>query len=178
MIIKTQRDGFQHAVPSEITPLQAYQHRRTMIKHLATGVAGAAIATWASRQAWAQAPARPGKLAALAGGRSAVAGAATMEKVTEYKDASTYNNFYEFGTDKSDPAKNAHTLKTTPWTVEIEGLVKKPGKYTIEDLVKLSAQEERVYRLRCVEGWSMVIPWVGYSLSELIRKVEPLGSAK
>ena len=178
MIIKTQRDAFQHAVPSEITPLQAYQHRRTMIKHLATGVAGAAIATWASRQAWAQAPARPGKLAALAGGRSAVAGAATMEKVTEYKDASTYNNFYEIGTDKSDPAKNAHTLKTTPWTVEIEGLVKKPGKYTIEDLVKLSAQEERVYRLRCVEGWSMVIPWVGYSLAELIRKVEPLGSAK
>ncbi len=177
MLIKTQRNGFIHGVPSEITPEAVYQQRRTVIRHLATGVAGAALATWASRQALAQ-TARPGKLAALAGGRSAVVGAATMEKLTEYKDASTYNNFYEFGTDKSDPAKNAHTLKATPWTVEVEGLIKKPGKYAIEDLIKLSAQEERVYRLRCVEGWSMVIPWVGYSMAELIRKVEPLGSAK
>ena len=177
MIIKTQRDGFAHGVPSEITPAGVYQQRRVMIKHLATGVAGAALASWAGRQALAQA-ARPGKLAALPGGRSTVAGASTMEKLTDYKDASTYNNFYEFGTDKSDPAKNAHTLRTTPWTVEVEGLIRKPGKYAIEDLIKLSAQEERVYRLRCVEGWSMVIPWVGYSMSELIRKVEPLGSAK
>jgi DMSO/TMAO reductase YedYZ molybdopterin-dependent catalytic subunit len=112
------------------------------------------------------------------GAKSAVAGAVTMEKVTDYKDATTYNNYYEFGTDKADPAKNAHTLKTKPWTVEVEGLVKKPGKYALEDLLKLSAQEERIYRLRCVEGWSMVIPWVGYSLSELIKKVEPLGNAK
>ena len=177
MIIKTQRDGFIHGVPSEITPAAVYQQRRTVIRHLASGVAGVALASWAGRQALAQA-ARPGKLAPLPGGRSAVAGAATMEKLTDYKDASTYNNFYEFGTDKSDPAKNAHTLRTTPWTVEVEGLIRKPGKYAIEDLIKLSAQEERVYRLRCVEGWSMVIPWVGYSMSELIRRVEPLGSAK
>jgi methionine sulfoxide reductase catalytic subunit len=122
--------------------------------------------------------ARPGKLAALASTRSNVAGAMAMEKLTSYTDASTYNNFYEFGTDKSDPARNAHTLKPTPWTVEVEGLVRKPGRFAIEDLLKLSAQEERIYRLRCVEGWSMVIPWVGYSLSELIRRVEPLGSAK
>jgi sulfoxide reductase catalytic subunit YedY len=122
--------------------------------------------------------ARPGKLAALPGGRSAVAGASTMEKLTEYKDASTYNNFYEFGTDKADPARTRTRSRPRPWTVEVEGLVKKPGKYAIEDLLKLSAQEERIYRMRCVEGWSMVIPWVGYSLSELIRKVEPLGSAK
>jgi sulfoxide reductase catalytic subunit YedY len=149
------------------------------MKLLATGVAGAAMASWASREALAQgAVPRPGKLAALAGTKSAVAGAVTMEKLTDYKDASTYNNFYEFGTDKSDPAKNAHTLKTTPWTVEVEGLVKKPAKYTLEDLLKLSAQEERIYRLRCVEGWSMVIPWVGYSLSELIKKVEPTSNAK
>jgi sulfoxide reductase catalytic subunit YedY len=165
-------------VPSEITPAGVYQQRRTLMKHLATGVAGAALASWAARQAMAQGASRPGKLAALPGGRSAVAGASTMEKLTDYKDASTYNNFYEFGTDKSDPAKNAHTLKTSPWTVEVEGLVRKPGKFAIEDLIKLSAQEERVYRLRCVEGWSMVIPWVGYSMSELIRRVEPLGSAK
>jgi sulfoxide reductase catalytic subunit YedY len=101
-----------------------------------------------------------------------------MDKVTAYKDASSYNNFYEFGTDKSDPAANAHTLKTSPWSVEVEGLVKKPAKFALEDLLKLSPMEDRIYRLRCVEGWSMVIPWVGYSLAELIRKVEPLGSAK
>lgn len=101
-----------------------------------------------------------------------------MEKLTSYQDATSYNNFYEFGTDKSDPARNAHTLKTDGWKIEIEGLVKKPGAYTLEDLLKLSAQEERIYRLRCVEGWSMVIPWVGYSLSALIKRVEPLGSAK
>ena len=100
------------------------------------------------------------------------------EKPTTLKGISSYNNFYEFGTDKSDPADNAHTLKTRPWTVELEGLVKKPGPMALEDLLKLSPMEERIYRLRCVEGWSMVIPWVGYSLSELIKKVEPLGSAK
>ncbi|MEO8249651.1 MAG: protein-methionine-sulfoxide reductase catalytic subunit MsrP, partial [Burkholderiales bacterium] len=93
-------------------------------------------------------------------------------------DATHYNNFYEFGTDKTDPAKNAHTLQVKPWAVEVEGLVNKPGKYALEDLLKIGAQEERIYRLRCVEGWSMVIPWVGYSLSELIRKVEPQSNAK
>ncbi len=177
MLIKTSANGYDHAPASAITPQRTYMQRRDMLRHLASGVAGAALATWAGRQAMAQ-TARPGKLTALPGARSLVAGAATMEKLTDYKDATTYNNFYEFGTDKSDPAKNAHTLKTTPWTVEIEGLVKKPGKFAIEDMLKLSAQEERIYRLRCVEGWSMVIPWIGYSLSELIKKVEPLGNAK
>ncbi|MBX3656045.1 MAG: protein-methionine-sulfoxide reductase catalytic subunit MsrP [Ramlibacter sp.] len=171
------RSGFIHPYSSEITPRQVYEGRRDLMKLMATGVAGAALAAWAGREAMAQVP-RPGKLVALPGGKSAVAGGVTMEKVTDYKDASTYNNYYEFGTDKSDPARNAHTLKTTPWTVEVDGLVKKPAKYHVEDLIKLSAQEERIYRLRCVEGWSMVIPWVGYSLSELIRKVEPLGNAK
>jgi sulfoxide reductase catalytic subunit YedY len=101
-----------------------------------------------------------------------------MEKPTSYQDASSYNNFYEFGTDKADPVRNAHTLKPDPWAVEIEGLVKKPGKYALEDLLRLSAQEERIYRLRCVEGWSMVIPWIGFPLAELIRRAEPTGSAK
>ena len=177
MIIQSNRDGFIHPVSSEITQRSVYQSRRDLVKQMAGGAAGIAMASWASRSALAQ-TARPGKLAALPGGKSAVVGAATMEKVTDYKDASTYNNFYEFGTDKADPSKNAHTLKTTPWVVEVEGMVKKPAKYALEDLLKLSAQEERIYRLRCVEGWSMVIPWVGYSLSELIRKVEPLGGAK
>jgi sulfoxide reductase catalytic subunit YedY len=177
MLIKTSDSGFIHPHSSEITSQKVYEGRRDLMKLMATGAAGAAMASWAVRDARA-AVERPGKLAALAGAKSALPGAVTMEKVTDYKDASSYNNFYEFGTDKADPARNANTLKTTPWSVEIEGLVKKPAKYTLEDLIKLSPQEERIYRLRCVEGWSMVIPWVGYSLAELIKKVEPLGSAK
>lgn len=177
MLIKSGDTGFSHPIPSEITPREAYEGRRDMLKLMATGAAGVAMASWAARDALAQTEA-PGKLAALKGAKSAVPGAQSMEKVTDYKDASTYNNFYEFGTDKADPAKNAGTLKTRPWTVEVEGLVKKPGKYGIEDLIKMSAQEERIYKLRCVEGWSMVIPWVGYSLAELIKKVEPQGNAK
>ncbi len=180
MLIKSSDDGFIHPASSEITSRTIYEGRRDMLRLMAGGVAGAALASWAAREALAQAVPfqRPGKLVALPARKSGVAGAMTLEKVTDYKDASTYNNFYEFGTDKSDPARNAHTLKTTPWTVDVEGLVRKPAKYALEDLLKLSAQEERIYRLRCVEGWSMVIPWVGYSLSELIKRVEPLGNAR
>ncbi len=177
MLLPSRNNGFVHPVSSEITPRSVYEGRRDILKLMAGGAAGAALAAWAGREALAQAAA-PGKLPALKGVKSTVAGAQSMEKITDYKDAAGYNNFYEFGTDKDDPAKNAHTLKTRPWTVEVEGLVKKPGKYAIEDLLKLSAQEERIYRLRCVEGWSMVIPWVGYSLAELIRRVEPQGNAK
>lgn len=177
MLIKTNADGFLHPHASEITPQSVYQSRRALMRWMAGGAAGVALAGLAQREALAQV-ARPGKLGALPGAKSAVAGAVTMEKLTSYEDASTYNNYYEFGTDKADPARNAHTLKTDPWSVEIEGLVKKPGKYALEDLLKLSAQEERIYRMRCVEGWSMVIPWVGYSLSALIQKVEPQPGAK
>jgi sulfoxide reductase catalytic subunit YedY len=177
MLIPPRDNGFNHPIPSEITPRAIYEGRRDMLRLLGTAAAGTALAGWAARDAWAQTP-PPGKLAALKSVKSTVPGAQSMEKVTDYKDATTYNNYYEFGTDKADPAKNAGTLKTRPWSVEIEGLVKKPGRYDIEDLLKLSAQEERIYRLRCVEGWSMVIPWVGYSLAELIKKVEPQGNAK
>jgi len=177
MLIQTRGDGFIHPFSSEITPRSAYRGRRDILKLMASGAAGPVLASWASREALAQAQ-RPGKLAPLPGAKSNVAGAMTVEKVTEYKDATSYNNFYEFGTDKADPAKNAHTLVTAPWTVEVDGLVKKPAKYSLEDLLKLGAQEERIYRLRCVEGWSMVIPWVGYSLSKLIEKVEPLSNAR
>jgi sulfoxide reductase catalytic subunit YedY len=177
MLIPSRNNGFIHPHSSDITPRGVYEGRRDMLRWLATGAAGAAMASWASRDALAQAAA-PGKLPALHGAKSAVPGAQTIEKLTDYNDATSYNNFYEFGTDKGDPVKNAGTLKTQPWTVEVEGLVNKPGKYGIEDLIKLSAQEERVYRMRCVEGWSMVIPWVGYSLAELIKRVEPQGSAK
>ena len=169
--------GFVHAHSSEITPAAAYEGRRDMLKLLANGAAGATLAAWAGRDALAQV-ARPNKLAALAGTRSAVAGAVTMEKSTPYVDVTGYNNFYEFGTDKGDPAQNAHTLKTRPWMVAIEGEVKKPKVFDLDELLKLAPMEERIYRLRCVEGWSMVIPWVGYSLSELIKRVEPTGNAK
>ena len=180
MLIKSHIDGFQHPVSSEITPLNTYNRRRELLKGMASMAVGSGLASWAERSAFAESAwgARPGKLAALSAQASKLPGALSMDKVTLYKDASSYNNFYEFGTDKSDPVANAHTLKTNPWSVEIEGMVKKPGKFALEDLLKLSPMEERIYRLRCVEGWSMVIPWVGYSLAELIRKVEPLGSAK
>ena len=177
MPIHIPRHGFDHATPSDITPRAIYEQRRDLIKLLAGGAAGAVLAGWAARDAMAQTP-RPGKLAALPGARSAVAGAVTMEKLTDYGDVTGYNNFYEFGTDKADPARHAHALQTSPWSVEIEGLVNKPGRYALEDLLKLSPMEERIYRLRCVEGWSMVIPWVGYSLSALIKRVEPQGSAR
>ena len=179
MLIQTKDDGFLHHVPSEITPAHVYRNRRDIMRWMAAGAAAAGVTSWSGRSALAQGGTqRPGKLAALNSVRSAHAGAVTLEKPTSYQDVTTYNNYYEFGTDKSDPAQYAHTLKTSPWTVEVEGLVKRPAKYTLEDLQKLSAQEERIYRLRCVEGWSMVIPWVGYSLSELIKKVEPQGNAK
>ena len=101
----------------------AYEGRRELLKRLGAGAAGVALASWATRNAEAQV-ARPGKLPALAGERSAISGSATMEKPSAYVDATGYNNFYEFGTDKGDPARNAHTLKTRPWTVAIEGVVK------------------------------------------------------
>ncbi len=163
--------GFEHAVASEITPQQVYQTRRLWMQGLAAGAAGFGLPATAQT-------ARPGKRAALAGARSAVAGAVTMDKATPFADASTYNNFYEFGIDKSDPARSAGTLKTRPWSVAVEGEVKKPGNYDLDTLLKLSAQEERIYRLRCVEGWSMVIPWVGYSLAELIKRVDITGNAR
>jgi methionine sulfoxide reductase catalytic subunit len=162
---------------SDITPQSIYESRRDVLRGFAAGAAGAALATWATRSAHAQ-TVRPGKLAALNSARSAVAGAVTMERATPYGDVTTYNNYYEFGTDKSDPAQHAGSLRLRPWTVSVEGEVKKARTFDIEELLKLSAMEERIYRMRCVEGWSMVIPWVGYSLAELIRKVEPTGNAK
>ena len=169
--------GFIHRVASDITPRVVYEGRRMLLKSMAAGGAGLAMASWAARDAIAQ-TARPGKLAALASKRSSVSAGMTLEKLTPYGDVTSYNNFYEFGTDKSDPSRNAGSLKTRPWTVSVEGAVGKPKVYDIEDLLKLSAMEERIYRMRCVEGWSMVIPWIGYSLSELIKQVEPTGNAK
>ncbi len=173
MLIKRSPNGIDLPFPSEITPRDVYESRRTFIRQLAAGaIAGGSLLEMANREAFAQGASRaklPGK---------ANPAYIALDKVTAYKDATTYNNFYEFGTDKSDPAENAHTLVPRPWTVAIEGEVKKPMTLDLDQLLKLAPLEERIYRLRCVEGWSMVIPWTGYSLSELIKKVEPTGNAK
>jgi sulfoxide reductase catalytic subunit YedY len=167
----------QRILSSEITSREVYDSRRDWLKGAgALGLVGLGVGGL-SGEAQAQ-TAGPGKLPKLPGARSSVAGATVMEKLTAYKDVTSYNNFYEFGTDKSDPAENAHTLKPRPWSVVIEGECAKPGRYGLDDLLKVAAMEERVYRLRCVEGWSMVIPWVGYSLAELLKKAEPTGKAK
>jgi sulfoxide reductase catalytic subunit YedY len=177
MLIQSDRSGFQHPLASETTPETIYAARRDIVRGLATGAAGLALTSWGLREAHAQ-QAGGNALASLASVPSTLPGALTMDKLTAYKDATTYNNFYEFGTDKADPAKRAHTLVTQPWTVGIEGLVKKPGRVNLEDLMKWGDMEERTYRMRCVEGWSMVIPWIGYSLAKLIQRVEPMPGAK
>jgi sulfoxide reductase catalytic subunit YedY len=173
MLIKRSPDGIEIPFASEITPRAVFESRRAFIRQLAVGtIAGGALAEMLAREAFAQA-AGSQKLAAQANPNYVV-----MDKPSAYKDATTYNNFYEFGTDKSDPAGYAGTLKTRPWTLAIEGEVKKPTTLDVDGLLKLAPLEERIYRLRCVEGWSMVIPWIGYSFSELIKRVEPTGNAK
>jgi len=157
--------------PSEITPRDVYARRRDFLKLGAAVAAGALVGVDAPR---AQAQAR--KTVKLFGVRPSPL--STDEKPNTLEQVTGYNNFYEFGTDKDDPAENAHTLVVRPWTVAIEGAVKKPQTIDIDALLKLAPLEERIYRLRCVEGWSMVIPWVGFPLSELIRRVEPTGDAK
>ncbi|MFT3858566.1 MAG: protein-methionine-sulfoxide reductase catalytic subunit MsrP [Aquabacterium sp.] len=160
----------------DLTPRSVYESRRLWLREAA--VAGAAGWLGGLAQAQGTIATRPGKLPPLPGARSSVPGAQVMEKLTPYGDVTGYNNFYEFGTDKSDPADNAHTLKPRPWALSIEGEVGKPMKLGLDDLLKLAPMEERIYRLRCVEGWSMVIPWIGYSLSHILKKAEPTSRAK
>jgi len=158
---------------SEITDKTAYLWRREFIQAAAlttVGVAAGALGTdEAAAQSWPRVKI-PGTIEKSGWGKG--------EKLNEYQDIATYNNFYEFGTEKGDPAVNAHTLKPTPWKVKIEGLVNKPADYNLEDIVKPQALEERIYRLRCVERWSMVIPWVGFPLSTLLKRIEPKSTAK
>jgi len=159
-----------YILPSDITPQAVYEKRRQLIQAAAAGSFGLALAPWFSREA----------LAANTQTLAATPNPLYLGKddLTPMKDVTGYNNFYEFGTDKRAPAENASTLQTRPWTITVEGLVKKPMTFDIDALLKLAPMEQRVYRLRCVEGWSMVIPWDGYPLSSLLSKVEPLGSAK
>ena len=171
MLIKRSPNGIDLPYSSEITPRAVFESRRAFIRQMAVGsIGGGALLEMVSREAYAQSGQ---KLAAKPNPAFVV-----MDKQTPFKDASTYNNYYEFGTDKADPAHNAGTLKPRPWTLAIEGEVKKPMTLDLDSLMKVAALEERVYRLRCVEGWSMVVPWVGYSLSELIKKAEPTGDAR
>jgi methionine sulfoxide reductase catalytic subunit len=160
-------------LPSEITPHAVYQRRREWMQAGLLSALGGVVGS-AQAQVVGQHP-NPKTLSTIP---SAIEGARVADALTPYKDATTYNNFYEFGTEKTAPAQRANTLITQPWTVDIQGLVKKPMRLNLETLLKWSPMEERIYRLRCVEGWSMVIPWVGYSLAEVLRRAEPLGSAK
>jgi sulfoxide reductase catalytic subunit YedY len=158
---------------SEITPKRAYLNRRTFM----AGAAAAGAALLAGRKLLevgdpAQTVQAGAKLSTIKGPFG------TDEKLTPYKDVTTYNNFYEFSTDKDGPAQLARDLRTRPWQVKVEGLVYKPRTFDIDDILKLAPLEDRVYRHRCVEGWSMVIPWVGYPLSTLLKQVDPLGKAK
>ena len=163
----------------EITPREIFEQRRTIIRAAAAGSFGAALAPFFSREALAQTAPTPSPNPANARLAASVNTQYSLkDRLTSYKDITTYNNFYEFGTDKADPAQYAHSLVTKPWAVTIEGHVKHPKVYDIDELLKLAPLEERIYRLRCVEGWSMVVPWIGVSLSELIRRVEPTGNAK
>jgi sulfoxide reductase catalytic subunit YedY len=166
-------------IPSSlITPQGQYVNRRRFLRGALSGAAAAgAAALGADRFADLVSP----RTAAFAGAKLQTIKSpltTTGEQLTSYEDITHYNNYYEFGVDKSDPAKNAGILPTRPWTVKVEGLVKKPKTFDIDTLLKLRPLEDRVYRHRCVEAWSMVIPWVGYSLSEFIKECEPLSTAK
>ncbi len=172
MLIKKSGSWEGKIASSEITPREAFLNRRSFV----AGAAALGVGALALRQV-------PGLIhpEAVHAGETLVTAASKYtvpDAQTPFNKATTYNNYYEFGTDKSDPAKNAHTLQTRPWTVEVSGLVKKKQTIDIDTMMKYRPMESRVYRHRCVEAWSMVIPWDGYSLGEFISAMEPLPSAK
>ncbi len=156
---------------SDVTPKELYLRRREFIRDAGLALLGTAAGLVSSAEARAQ-----GKGAKLPGVKKS--GWGQGETATAYDAVTTYNNFYELGVDKDDPSRNAASLKPRPWTVSIEGHVAKAAKYAFDDLVKPYQLEERIYRLRCVEGWSMVIPWVGFPLRDLLTQVEPTAKAK
>jgi len=150
----------------EITDPQLYQNRRAFLRTTAGAITAGIVS--------------PAILDACGQPRAADAAGATrgQDELTPFDDVTTYNNFYEFGTDKADPARLGGSLKTKPWTIEIGGEVAKPGTYDVDELITLFPPEEHVYRMRCVEAWSMVIPWRGFRLGDLLKRVEPTGQAK
>ncbi len=170
MVIKRNRD-----VPSsEITPKNVYVNRRRFLAGATIGAAALA-GSELLRGLDSSSAASPGgsKIPGVQKGKFS-----TDEKITPYKDVTNYNNYYEFSTDKYEPAGLSKNFRTRPWTVTIDGLVSKKQTLDIDSIIKLAAPEERIYRHRCVEGWSIVVPWIGFSLSELIKRAAPLGKAK
>jgi sulfoxide reductase catalytic subunit YedY len=150
--------------PSEITPRAVYLNRRELLR----GAAGTVAATVL--------PASIASAKALNYRKNTAF--STPEKANSLEDITTYNNFYEFGTDKADPAKNSAAFRPAPWSLKISGEAEKTGTFTLEDILKPHALEERIYRLRCVEAWSMVIPWVGFPLADLIKRCAPTSRAR
>jgi methionine sulfoxide reductase catalytic subunit len=161
---------------SEITPEAVYLRRREFMVRAAL-FAGASALTPLSLAADDPAPALKSLIYRKVSS-SSPAGFSSNEPLTPLQDATHFNNFYEFGTDKGDPAANAATLKTSPWNIVIDGEVEKPGSYTLEDILKGVDLEERIYRLRCVEAWSMVVPWIGFPLAALLKRVGLTSKAK
>ena len=155
--------------PSEITPEGTFLNRRTLLQ--AAVAAGLLPSIMSCGEAATIPP--DGAFANVKKWPES-----TTEKANTLQDITTYNNYYEFGTGKSDPGENAHTLKTSPWSVQVTGEAAKTGTYTLEDILQPHALEERIYRLRCVEAWSMVIPWVGFPLADLLKRFEPTSQAK
>ena len=158
---------------SEITPRDVWRERRRLLGAIAAAP-GLAAASLAAPNARAQ----EGEKLAAAANPDYTLEARGYENIAPADKAKKYNNFYELGTDKSDPHRNNHLYQPRPWQVEVSGAVARPQTFDIDDLAKLAPMEERVFRLRCVEAWSMVIPWIGFSMSALIRKVEPLAACK
>jgi sulfoxide reductase catalytic subunit YedY len=182
MLIKTSQPNAP--LSSDITPESIYTGRRELLKGLGYIGAGSLLlphwSTAAAANPYEPAAERanaPAWLKQKINSRKLQANA-TGEGITPYDSVSTYNNFYEFGLDKSEPAENAHTLKTEPWKVTVDGLCNKAGTYTLEDILKPHTLEDRIYRFRCVEAWSMVVPWLGFSLADLIKRFEPKTDVK
>ena len=168
---------------SDVTPESIYLSRRALLGGSLAGLAVSALPRLASAAdpspyAGVEPGAAPAWFKEKLPSTQWQAVTVKDEAITPFKDATHYNNFYEFGTDKGDPAQNAGALKTEPWSVVIDGEVGKPGRYALEDFMKPYQLEERIYRLRCVEAWSMVIPWIGFPISALLKQVEPTANAK
>ncbi len=159
---------------ADVTPKALYMGRRNFLLGLLA--TSGAVAGWKRLPGWLAGPATGSVPVPLSGvGKSPFS---TTEKVTPASDVESYNNFYEFGTDKSDPSRNAGNFVTSPWTVSVEGEVAKPRKFTMDEILKVAPLEERIYRHRCVETWSIVVPWIGYSFSNIAKLVEPTPKAK
>ena len=158
---------------SAVTPEAIYRSRRDFIRTATAGVVGAAAGAALGCAGTSETLEAQGALRA-----SRNAGYSVADEPNPFEHITTYNNFYEFGLDKDDPARHAGQMTVRPWTVKVDGLAGRPGDYAVEDLVDFNALEERVYRLRCVEAWSMVIPWVGVPLASVLQKIEPQPSAR